>query len=484
MKNAVPLRHRTKADMIVEDNFVFYVSTFVQCRYPYNIKLRDSDDWMMRTFYGKRAPLDDYAIAKHLQGKHVLATFPGTYTKYLCLDLDYSTDLKETLDAILRIFPKSLVIQSSMSKGIHVYHFFESKISVNKLQKLIKKILESRGIVVRPGYCEIFPQTSRALRLPLGKGSFVLDEETLFPLHTNVIDGIRLIKEKITYHSIAQILSHVNTGAKLTTSVPSLNEIERNDAIPSNKINDSLATSNSGRPDISWDKLRGKEFKHFIAQSLRSGIQLTGTRYFLQSKLIYHLWSINYSKEECYESISSWYFSHDHQSKDWKKHPGRVLHQLRNAINSFYRQAELKRYQPGGRKGKPLTTGDVKYITELTPDYRNQKFLFCLMHYALNAKNTKDEFRLPRTVITTFDCCSDKSYQDKMRLCESAGLIRKVREYYRQDKRARTYMINYVFCEDGVPVDNLEQGLTAIFDLETLRLRYSKWVYNKILNEG
>jgi hypothetical protein len=220
MHNAMPLRHRSTADMMMKDDFVFFVSTFVQCRYPYNIKLANSDDWIMRTFYGKRAPLDDYAIAKHLMGKHVVGTFPGPCTRYLCLDLDYSVDLKETLDTILCIFPKSLVIQSSMSKGIHVYYFFDSKIRVNKLQKLTKLRLNDHGIRVRPGYCEIFPQINRALRLPLGIGSYVLDEETLNPLHQNVGEGIKLIKERIIYHSITEILSQGKADNEPTFSAP------------------------------------------------------------------------------------------------------------------------------------------------------------------------------------------------------------------------------------------------------------------------
>jgi hypothetical protein len=484
MHKKLPFNSELKLYNLSREDLNFFISTFVQCRFPYNIKLDENSGWLMRKFYGKRAPLDDYAIAGHLTGKYWVATFPGRYTTYLCLDLDDSKDLKATLDAVLNTFPKSLVIQSSITKGVHAYFFFDSKIGMNRLHKLIYERLNEHGIGVRPGYCEIFPQTNRALRLPLGKGSYVLDEATLTPLHTNVKDGIRLIKEKIIYHSINEILSQVKAGGKPTPSVPSLNETARNGATLSSGFNDSMAMSNSGMPGISWDKLRGKEFKDFINHALRSGIELTGTRYFIQSKLIYHFWSINYSKEQCYESISRWYFSHDHQSKDWKKNPSGVLHQLRNAINSFYRQAELKRYPPAGRIRKLLTTADVRYITELTADYRDQKFIFSLMEYALNAKNTKDEFRLPRTVITTFDCCSDKSYQDKMRLCEFRGLVTMTRQYFRQEKRARTYMINYTFCEDGIPVNNLEQGLKAIFDLETLRFRYSKWVYKKILREG
>jgi len=225
-------------------------------------------------------------------------------------------------------------------------------------------------------------------------------------------------------------------------------------------------------------------FNEEIKAILKEGIKEPGTRYSLQSKLVYYCWSRKYSKDESYAFIREWYLAHDHQSKDWRENPDRVLRQLRNAINSLYRQAELKRYQPGGRKRKLLTTEDVRYITELTPDYRNQKFIFSLMEYALNAKDSKSEFRLPKVVITTFNCCSDKSYQEKVRFCESIGLIRKVREYYRQEKRARTYVINYSFGGDSVPVNNLEQGLKTIFDLETLQLRYSKWVYNKILREG
>lgn len=225
-------------------------------------------------------------------------------------------------------------------------------------------------------------------------------------------------------------------------------------------------------------------FRKEIAAILKDGIKEYGTRYHTQCKVVYYYWSQGYTKEKCNEVMRQWYFSHSHQSKDWKKNPDRVLRNLKSAIDSFYRNAELKGYQPGALDRKSLTTADVEHITELTSDYRNQKFLFSLMEYALNRMNEKGRFRLPRIVITTFDCCSDKSYQDKMHFCESLGLIRRVREYYRQEKRARTYVINYSFCEDGVPVNNLEQALKLIFDLEILRLRYSRWVYKKILREG
>lgn len=473
-----------KSHNLSREDLSFFSATFVQCRFPYNIKMDENSGWLMRIFYGKRAALDDYAIVRHLMGKHLVATFPGPYTKYLCLDLDYSIDLKETLDAILRIFPKSLVTQSSMSEGIHVYHFFESKISVNKLQKLINKILDSRGIVVQPGYCEIFPQINRALRLPLGKGSYVLDEETLSPLHQNVGEGIKLIKEKITYHSITEILSHSKAGSKLTPSIPPLYEAVRNIATLSNGINDSMTTSNSRIPNHPWDKLRGREFKDLIDQSLRSGIEETGTRYFLQSKLIFYYWSLNYSKEQCYDLILKWYLSHDHQSKDWKNNPDRVLRNLKSAIECLYRNAQPKGHYPHPKHKKHLRVADVRNIVQMTPDYRRQKFIFSLLAYALNTKDLIAEFRLPKKTIIKFDACSNTSYQEKISFCESIGLITKIKEHSREDHRARTYRLNYEFLDDEEVVETLEDGLKKIFKLRDLRKMYSGHYFHLITKDG
>jgi len=109
-----PFDFQLKSHDLSDEDLDFFAATFVQCRFPYNIKLDEGSGWLMRTFYGKRPILDNYSIGRHLMGKHLVATFPGPCTKYLCLDLDYSIHLKATLDAILRIFPKSLVIQSSM----------------------------------------------------------------------------------------------------------------------------------------------------------------------------------------------------------------------------------------------------------------------------------------------------------------------------------------------------------------------------------
>ena len=117
----------------------------------------------------------------------------------------------------------------------------------------------------------------------------------------------------------------------------------------------------------------------------------------------------------------------------------------------------------------------------MTADYRKQKFIFSLLEYALNRKDLNNHFRLPKKTIIKFDCCSSTSYQEKIQFCESIGLIKKVKEYYRQDKRARTYRINYTFEEDSDLVENLEDGLRRIFHERDLRIRYTRQYLHRIM---
>jgi hypothetical protein len=221
-------------------------------------------------------------------------------------------------------------------------------------------------------------------------------------------------------------------------------------------------------------------FRKVIETILKEGIKEYGTRYHIQCKLVYHYWSLGHTKEKCYDLIHRWYLSHNHQSKDWKKNPDRVLRNLKTAVECLYRNAQSKGYFPYPKYKKHLRVPDVRSIIQMTSDYRKQKFIFSLLEYALNSIDSKNQFRLPLKGILKFDCCSGRSYIEKMEFCESIGLIEKVREYYRQQGRARTYFINYAFSEDGEQVNSLEEGLKEVLDANTLKLRYSWRVIKKI----
>ena len=227
--------------------------------------------------------------------------------------------------------------------------------------------------------------------------------------------------------------------------------------------------------------MSANNFKRKVERILKMGVEELGTRYDCQAKLVWNCRRrLNLSEEKSYEVISNWYFAHNHRSKDWRENPERVLRQLRSAISSYYRKAEQKcdAFYKGYRK--KLSTTDILNITQITLDFRMQKFIFSLLQYALNNKDSRDQFRLPYEAIIKFDCCSDKSYKAKMAFCESVGLITKIREYWRQDNRARTYRINHSFNTTGDLVSTLEDGLNKIFSPKELEGRYSRWTYTKI----
>ncbi len=227
--------------------------------------------------------------------------------------------------------------------------------------------------------------------------------------------------------------------------------------------------------------MKGITFRQEVCRLLEYGIEQNGTRYVSQSKLIYHYWILGYTKQQDYEAIKKWYCSHNHQSKTWQTHPEKALKNASSAVNSLYKNKEGKNQKPYKGYRKQLTVGDVLNIITFTPDYRLQKFIFSLLNFALNRKDSKNEFRLPWVVITAFDCCSRESYQDKMHFSQERGLITKVKEFYRQEHRARTFKVNYTFSEAGDSVNSFENGLRRLFTQKELRSRYSRWVYDKFL---
>lgn len=463
--------------------FDFYVTTFVQSRYPYNIKYNEHSNWQRRTFNGKQAALDNHPILDHLIGKYWIATFPKAYTKYLCLDLDYSQDIEQRARKVLKAFPGSLVFRSSASKGLHVYYFLEKNIRNTKFERLIRRRLDFFGIEARPGLCEIFPQEVKPLRLPLGKGSFLLDEINLKPLHETLLEELRLVKRKLIYHSVTELFLPDEYFEKRTLAGtepltrPVAGEIINGEV--SQTVSENTTGSSHLQNDLPYDPsstLKGKEFKEFIEYVLRFGIETEGTRFEIQKKLIYHFWSQGLSEEMTFQKVRDWYLSFDHNSKDWRSNKNQVLRKLKNDVNCLFKN-NRGRFQPRSRSH--LTTGDIKYITDTNADYRTQLFIFSLLEYAKSHQDGIDSLALPRKLITTFKGCTDRTYQDRIKFCQSIGLIGQVNGHNRYKRQSKTFKINYRFKEDKT-VWTLEEGLSEILSKEEIKQKYSSYFVRKM----
>jgi hypothetical protein len=192
---------------ISEEDFKFYSEVFIQNWQRY-MTMKDDEDWqVIKSKTGKFIKLHDHVVAYHLLGKYWLGVLAPEVPWYLCIDIDASHSLPSIYRIVRDWVPHPIVFQSSDSKGLHVYAFrdFDFPIRANKLIRITSTELKIRGVKMAPGICEVFPAPNKFLRLPLGKGSFLLDPNTLTPMNLSLGQSIKFIKESLRRLSFKEL---------------------------------------------------------------------------------------------------------------------------------------------------------------------------------------------------------------------------------------------------------------------------------------
>ena len=203
----MPLGEKLQALGISQEDFNFYSELFIQNRQRYMTK-KDDEDWLVtKSKTGKFIKLHDHVVAYHLLGKYWLAVLAPEVPLHLCIDIDASHSLPSIYRIVRDWVPHPIVFQSSDSKGLHVYAFrnFDFPIRANKLIRITSTELKIRGVKTAPGICEVFPAPNKFLRLPLGKGSCLLDPNTLTPMDLSLRESIEFIKENLRRHSFEEL---------------------------------------------------------------------------------------------------------------------------------------------------------------------------------------------------------------------------------------------------------------------------------------
>lgn len=138
-------------------------------------------------------------------------TNKGSVVNYCLVDLDifgrvHPAEYPEAFQKILDLFEESglvtpVFVQSSYSKGLHIYFALSEAVDTFNLACLIKRIVERAGIKVEDGHLELFPNCKfynknqitnfKAHRLPLqpNSGSLLLGDD-LEPISDNFLDFV------------------------------------------------------------------------------------------------------------------------------------------------------------------------------------------------------------------------------------------------------------------------------------------------------
>ncbi len=168
---------------------------------PQTSKQKSKVDWQTHAH-----PLPDEAIQSALSGKCLIGVSFASITNYLLADLDrwslyhphYNVIEFHRLLACLEEvgLVRPLVVRSSESEGLHIYYPLPLSVSSYYLSKTAQHALEEAGFKLSSGQLELFPNAKRydpdgktsfrAHRLPLLKGSYLLDPQTL-ELYSNAL---------------------------------------------------------------------------------------------------------------------------------------------------------------------------------------------------------------------------------------------------------------------------------------------------------
>src|SRR4030042_237428 len=203
----IPLEEKLKMLGISDHEFQSCFELFVQNPQRYLIKKEDEDWQVIKTKTEKLLRLDKNVVAYHLMKKYWVATFAPEVSHYICIDIDVSRNFSLVYNTVRYWIPRSIVILSSDRKGVHIYAFIHSDFPIrsDRLLSITTMELKIRGIETAPGTCEIFPAPNRFLRLPLGKGSCLLDPSTLSPMNLTLAESIRFIKENLWRHRFEEL---------------------------------------------------------------------------------------------------------------------------------------------------------------------------------------------------------------------------------------------------------------------------------------
>jgi hypothetical protein len=432
--------------------------------------------------YRKYKPISNMEVVDHLNQQYHVGIYRKT-SSYFFLDLDnkshptkFILPLEERFTKVSSSFPVSpQIIQSSDSKGLHAYYFFDKSYLVDQIKPIIIRRLQRMGIILEDGQYELFPTfKGNGHRLPFGKDSFLLDSN-FNPTHSNPIEGIDPFFRGIHSHTL-NLDEIMKEDENWENCIEEENNFENGtyNNIISNNIDNNLINLSS-LPSLPLHTDNVSSFLHLRAENLwEEGIQAFGTRNSITWHLICHCYWNGLDKDETYEKIEEWlYEKNNGLSNDWNKRKDWVLKDLRESIT--------RRFAYGGGRKAYLTIGDLKRMVLLIgDDLKKFQFLYDLLLY-VKGKVKNEHLSIPKVVFESFRGAGRNTYVKQVQFCKENKIIELVREYSTDKHRAREYRCLFEFSNDTPPIRSLEYGLYQVMQPEEIKGRYGRYYFKKIL---
>ena len=462
--------------MVIEQFFNFFVDKRFNGSF---IKKMLSGSW----FTVKR-PITREDVEEHLDGNNWVGVRRST-SSYFIVDVDAHTEdgvgskyfrvqrITDCFDA------KPLLMQSSLSGGLHLYYFLDKEYPVERIQEVVKTVLLNKGVVLEPGTVEVFPSRKRPIRLPLGAGSFLVDdelrkigfstEETMDIFLEYGTDEKHQVKLEVLGKEIEQLVPGKDCTIELEQVCSSSTGIELDQVCSFSTSKDLYINKHS---NIEYSSEHRSPTP--VEQLWANGLSAPRTRNYAMLALVDDCYKSGVSQDDAYTKIHDWLCARNNgNSEDWTNRSEWVLSNLWTMIQA--------RYALGGRRAAALTIEDVKQLLLLVSDnYKQLQFCYSLL---LHFKSIgKDTLNISKKTLCSFNGSCNTTYQQRIQFCLQSGLVEVSKEYWFSPelKRAREYRCLFQLSESNNLVSSLEGAVMEVLGAAEVKRRFGRYRFDEV----
>lgn len=416
-----------------ELSFEEYVSTFIQRHPRYAIKP------LGRPWKSRKRPLSDPVIKAHLNKQYSVGVLGKWYPEYCILDIDDRQmgivhDIKEKLKLDER---NSMLLSSESPNSYHILlrpQYNEKPPTIRLLQNILCKFGDTHAI-------EIYPQSSRVIRLPFGAYQDCLDYNYAH---------LKEWEDKLYWFQKLDDYSLSNVKDTYTIQLT---------------------------PYLIPDKLRPHNILIEGRELLEHGLQMPSSRHEAQFKVIYHLWRQNIPLEEVIQIVWNWIKNkHNGFSKDIIRHPRRVKEEIKRQATHIYSKYEFSNIYPDNTHNTfhgYITKPDMQEIIAVCRASKpRMNYLF---HIVKHYYPRRHRLFIPYHRDLLVSWSSHRTYLKYLNEFEEKGILQRGSSYS-TDRFSKNIKLAWRFKNsnaaisfEGRAVDNFEDTIKLIYTPAELR---------------
>ena len=412
--------------------FRSYVDLFVQRIPRYAVK-------KSRSWTTKNKPLSDRPVKAHLAGQYAVATLAQWYPSFAVIDIDDRPRgvVDEIRDKLGLEEKNSMLFSSESPDSFHLLlrpEYSSKPPTIRLLGNIFHNFCLQNGV-------EIYPQATRAIRLPFGPCQEPLDFEYL---------GLDTWEAKLFW-------------------------FQKLDAFDLRGVRGQQYLLDLALPDK-------PAIPHLLednpAALFQHGLQAPSSRNYAQFKILYWLWRRNVPRETAQDMVWAWVRKrHNGFSKDIISHPSAVRKEIGRQAGCIYDHYDLARVYPDSTHN--LVTGfiskhDVENVIRVARgSLPRMRFLFHLVKYCAP--------RRYRTFVNVhrdrlIEWGNNRTYGKYLREFEEQGILTRGRSYQPGVFSKAIKMVwpfkssSDAVLYDGRSVEDFEGTVRLVFTPEEFRV--------------